>query len=466
MTIKSLPLDLDFFEKLIIYNSLTDQSYLETIIEYTNPSFFKEKRHITVFSLIKNFYNENSILPNLTELKAYLTTQEQKEHFKEVILSFNFIDKNYNKDLLLKNTERFLKEKAVFSTVVDTSLNIQNGNIDTTNILKNFENACGISLVDNIGFDYLEQIDKHCEDLQQVFKTISTGWKWLDNHLGGGFMADGRALYVFFGITNVGKSIFLGNIATNILNQDKTVVLISLEMPEQVYAKRISAQLSKIPCDDLRLQINPLKNFLNEYKVKNKSSKLIIKEFPPKSVTVLSIKSYLKKLLKNNIKPDVVIIDYLNLIAPPTNGLSSYESIKQITEAIRALSYDFSCPIVSATQATRAAVTTPKPELDKTSESMGLSHTVDAQFSIWTEEGDSDLGIIHMGIEKNRFGARQVYTHLEIDYPTLSLKEPCEEMKQFVGSKSPKLMDDIESSAEDSNQNSNIFETLNSFENL
>jgi hypothetical protein len=156
----------------------------------------------------------------------------------------------------------------------------------------------------------------------------------------------------------------------------------------------------------------------------------------------------------------------LNLIAPPTNGLSSYESIKQITEAIRALSYDFSCPIVSATQATRAAVTTPKPELDKTSESMGLSHTVDAQFSIWTEEGDSDLGIIHMGIEKNRFGARQVYTHLEIDYPTLSLKEPCEEMKQFVGSKSPKLMDDIESSAEDSNQNSNIFETLNSFENL
>ena len=154
MAIKNLPLDLDFFEKLIIYNSLTDQSYLETIVEYTNPSFFKEKRHITVFSLIKSFYNENSILPNLTELKAYLTTQEQKEHFKEVILSFNSIDKNYNKDLLLKNTERFLKEKAVFSTVVDASLNIQNGNIDTTNILKNFESACGISLVDNIGFDY------------------------------------------------------------------------------------------------------------------------------------------------------------------------------------------------------------------------------------------------------------------------------------------------------------------------
>jgi replicative DNA helicase len=133
--------------------------------------------------------------------------------------------------------------------------------------------------MDDIGFDYLEKIDSHCEDLQKVFKTLSTGWKWLDSHLGGGFMAEGRSLYVFYGITNVGKSIFLGNIATNILNQDKTVVLISLEMPEQVYAKRISAQLSKIPCDDLKLQISPLRNFLHEYKVKNKNSKLGMDDF-------------------------------------------------------------------------------------------------------------------------------------------------------------------------------------------
>lgn len=93
---------------------------------------------------------------------------------------------------------------------------------------------------------------------------------------------------------------------------------------------------------------------------------------------------------------------------------------------------------------------------------MGLSHTVDAQISIWTEEGDSDLGIIHMGVEKNRFGPRQVYTHLEIDYPTLSLKEPKEFSEEYsVKGKMPKLTDDIESSL-----NSNIVDTLNFVENL
>ena len=457
-----IPLDLEQFENIIIFNALMDQNYLETIIDYVDPVYFNNKKTQTVFSVLKKFYIENQCVPNITELKAHLITQEQKDALKETVLSFNAIDKKYNKELLIKNTERFLKEKAVLQTVVETSLEVKSGEIETSNILKKFEKACSISLIDDLGFNYLQQIEDHCQDLQKVFKTISTGWNWLDSHLGGGLMTEGRALYVFFCITNVGKSIFLGNIATNILNQNKTVLLITLEMPEQVYAKRISAQLSKIPCDDLRLQINPLKNFLNDYKVKNKNSNLIIKEFPTKSVTVLNIKTYINKLIKNNIKPDVIIIDYINLIAPPTLNLSSYESIKQITEGLRALTYEFNCPIVSATQATRAAVTASKPELDKTSESMGLSHTVDAQISIWTEEGDSDIGIIHMGIEKNRFGPRQVYTHLNIDYPTLSLTEPEESIKDFsVKGKMPKLTADIETGGD---LNSNIVDTLNNIE--
>lgn len=438
-----------------MYNALFDQRYLETIIDFIDPIYFKDKSINVIFNILKNFYIDNKCVPNLSELKIHLVTQEQKDAFKDMVLAFKAIDQSYNKDLLLKNTEKFLKEKAVLNTVLQTSIDVSSGQIDSSKILKQFETACGISLTTNIGFDYLESIQKHCDDLQEVFKTISTGWKWLDNHLGGGFQAEGRALYVFFGQTNVGKSIFLGNIATNILNQDKTIVLISLEMPEQVYAKRISAQLTKIPFNDLKLQVDPLKNHLNQYKVKNKNSKLIIKEFPPQSITVLQLKTYINKLIQKGIKPDAIIIDYLNLIAPPTNGLSSYEAIKKITEAIRAITYDFSCPVITATQANRQAVNMVQPDMGKTSESMGLAHTVDAMMSIWTQEGDADLGIIHMGIEKNRFGPREVYTHLNIDYPTLSLTEPEEYSQQFA-IKSPAMTTNL-----DDTTNSNITDTLN-----
>jgi replicative DNA helicase len=418
-----LPLDLEQYEKIIMFNSLMDQTYLETIFEHTKPSYFKDKDIKSVFTVLHSFYDENGKVPNVTELKAHLISEEDKQALRRVVVSFDSIDKNFDKSILIKNTERFLREKAVMGTVFSTSVDVQSGDIDSTKILKKFEQACNISLIENLGFDYLENIDKHVEDLQKVFNVLPTGWKWLDKHLGGGFMAEGRALYVFFGVTNVGKSIFLGNIATNVLNQGKTVLLISLEMPEQVYAKRISSSLTRIPSNDLNTHLQPLKTSLHQYKAKNGNAKLIIKEYPPKGVTVLNIKTYIKKLVNKGIKPDIIIIDYLNLIAPSASDQNSYEAVKQITESVRALSYEFECPVVSATQSNRSGYKEEKPDVDRTSESMGLAHTVDAQFSIWTDEKDFELGIIHMGIAKNRFGARNVHTQLKIDYPTLSLSE-------------------------------------------
>jgi replicative DNA helicase len=229
-------------------------------------------------------------------------------------------------------------------------------------------------------------------------------------------------------------------------------------MAEQVYAKRISSCLSRIPCNDLKVHLNPLKDHIDQYKVKNRNSKLIIKEFPPKGVTVLNIKTYLEKLVKKGINPDIVIIDYLNLIAPAQANQNSYESIKQITEHVRALSYQFNCPVVSATQINQSGYKEANPDVDATSESMGLAHTVDAQISIWTDEKDFELGIIHMGIPKNRFGPRNVHTELKIDYPTLSLSELDDVVFNYtIKGQAPPTVED--------NTNLNISDILNSAEN-
>jgi hypothetical protein len=142
-------------------------------------------------------------------------------------------------------------------------------------------------------------------------------------------------------------------------------------------------------------------------------------------------------------------------LAPVDKGMNSYEGIKQITELVRALSYHFSCPVISATQANRAAYEQNNPGLETISESMGLAHTADAQFSIWTEEEDFELGIIHLGITKNRFGPRQCHTVLEIDYPTLTLRDP-DSVSQSFTSQRRNIPGEIQS----------IASTLNAIENL
>lgn len=423
--VKSNPsFDKKLFEKVMVYNCLVDHSYLESIIEYVKPSFFQNDDIKVVFGELVSFYLEYKKVPNITELKIHITDVDKRTALKNVVLSFGNIDKKYDRDVLLKITERFLKEKLVLQTVQSTTIDIQAGEIDSAKILKDFEKACSISLIDSLGCDYLEYIDQHCLDLQKVFETISTGWTWLDQKMGGGFQAMGRALYVFFGATNVGKSIFLGNIATNVLAQDKTVVLISLEMPETVYTKRVSACLSEIPMDNLKDNTDTLKTILNSYKETHPNAKLIVKEFPPKSVSPLHIRAYIHKLIRQGIKPDLIVLDYLNLLAPVTSGIRHDLQITEITELIRALSYEVECSIVSATQANRSAYKEASPAIDSTSESIGIATTADVQISIWTEEGDMDLGIIHYSIVKNRFGSRGCKSILNIDYPTLSLKNP------------------------------------------
>lgn len=422
---KPLTIDNDFFEKIIAYNSLTNETYLASIIDAMEPVFFKDENIKMVYAVISDFYKKRGTIPNSTELKAYLVTEDQKNAFKSVLNDVKTLETKYNFDELIQNTEKFLKEKAVYNAIIQTVDDVKNNNIiDTSKTLATFERACNISLVDDLGRDYLTDIDLHIKDLHENQSYISSGYNWLDKVMGGGFLASGRAMYIFSGVTNSGKSIILGNVATNVLAQNKKVVIISLEMPETVYSQRISAQLSKIPMRNLKNDSSLLKDFVEKYKEQHLQSKLFIKEFPPKSITVNHIKAYLDKLyMKKGFKPDVIIIDYVNLMNPTVITGKLYEDIKLISEQLRTLAYVYKCPVISATQLNRSAFDETDPGLETTSESMGLTHTADFQASIWSSDSDKELNIIHMGIQKNRFGLNSGTNAFKIDYDTLSIAE-------------------------------------------
>ena len=121
-----------------------------------------------------------------------------------------------------------------------------------------FEKACNIALTSDIGLDFFGDYEKIITELGTKSEVLPTGWGFIDDKIGGGLAKNGRALYLFLGPTNVGKSIFLGNVAANMANKGLTTVLISLEMPEMMYAKRISSHLSKIPIKEIQQQIKPL----------------------------------------------------------------------------------------------------------------------------------------------------------------------------------------------------------------
>lgn len=414
----NLKLDLNYFETILAYQSLTNTSYLADIIDYVQLSYFSNKNIQIIFKIIKDYYKQYHKAPNAAELSQYLVSDEQKNAFKLVVQSFKTLDKNINYDEIITNTERFLGERAVYATMMDIAGDFKN--LDISSVYKRFHDACNIKLYKDLGLDFYKNPDTLVEYLGKPNPTVSTGFKWLDDKLQGGYLEEGKALYIFVGQPNVGKSIFLGNAAITIAEQNKNVVLVSLEMSEMMYASRLASKITNIPISQLRNRKDEIKNILQH----KEKGKIIVKEFPPNTITPEQLENYLKTVVDSGIKVDALVLDYINLLRGKT-GANMYEKIKEIAELVRAIAIKLGIITISATQSNRSGVNNGAGEIamENTSESMGLPATADAMFGITQTDEDKELGIVRLNMIKNRFGPNFGKTALRIDFNTLNVYE-------------------------------------------
>jgi len=415
-----MDIDENFLEKNILFQSIKNPYYFGTIIDYVDLSYFSDKDVINVFRVVTTFYQQYGKSPNLTEIKTQLNSDEIKQSFINIIKCFKDLDTLVDIDILITQTETFFKEKKIISTLLDVSEKFNE--LDKSLIVEKFQDACGLSIITDIGFDYFKDIDDHIKWLQETQNKISTGFDFYDSKLKGGFNTNGRALYVFLGATNSGKSILLANFAANAIRQNLCVPIISLEMDEQLYAQRMSCNFSKIEFDELKNNTEEFKNKINQISSDNPDAQLILKEFPPGKLTVSGLDSYLAKLKKKGYDFNLVFLDYITLMRVE-NSSGLYESGKRLAEDVRALSYKYGVSFVTVLQANRSGVDGSQPKLDNTSESMGIAHTADFMASIWREEEDVETNTLRTGIIKNRIGENFGVKLLELNTKYLTLKE-------------------------------------------
>lgn len=399
-----MEVDSNFLEQSILFQSLKSEYFLGAIIEHVDVDYFSNKDVKTIFKLVLDFNKEYDKYPNKTEIKTIIRSDTALKSFKTVLKEFKELDTDVDIDVLLKQSEEYFREKAIIKAIKSIGEDYkENGVLDNATISKQMQEACNLTIITDIGFDYFNNIDEHIEWLQSDQEKISTGYDFIDKKLKGGFNANGRALYVVMGGTNSGKSIVLGNLAANAVRQDKVVPIISLEMDEQLYAQRMSCNFAEIPFDDLKNDAEDFKSTIEEFKSKVPESSLVLKEFPPGNLTVAGLDTYLSRLKKKGYDFDIVFLDYITLMRV-MNSSGLYESGKKLAEDVRALSYKYGVSFVTPLQANRGGVDGGQPKLDNTSESMGIAHTADFIVSIWRTEDDVETNTLRMGVIKNRIG--------------------------------------------------------------
>ena len=420
-------LNLDLYEKIIVFNCLKlgNEEYLASVVDHLEPGLFKNNDTATAVSLIKDFYLEHDTIPNRTEILARINTPTLQDAFKRLYGEFKTLDSEYNHAELIKNTETFIKQRSLFKTV-ETSLEEYtiSKKIDENRILKDFDTLQSISLLDNLGMDFIEDTPTFVEKLKQQDNFISTGYTWLDREFGGGLHSEGKAIYCVAGETNVGKSIVLGNIGINILLQNYNVVIITLEMSEFRYAKRLASMMSLIPSIDLINLTDDYSEFINTHSNTN-NGRLFIKEFPTKQVSAKHVAGYIKKLeRKKGFIPDVIILDYHTLLKPSVPQGSKHSDMQFITQESRALSYLFPSPVLTAAQLNRSEGTGDgRPDLSRIAGSWDMLSDFDYLINIWQTDEDRVEDLIRWMTSKARDSEKNKEHFWTIDYSTLRLMD-------------------------------------------
>ena len=417
-------------EQQILSRLIYDENYCRKVIPFLKREYFLDRKESIVINEIAEFFTKYN-KPVTKEILAIEVSNRTDINDKELVEVNSFIDTlvdaPINEDWLLVNTEKFCKDKAVYNAIL-TSIRIQEGRdktYTTDSIPSILSDALAVSFDNHVGHDYLDDADSRYEFYHRIEEKVAFDLEMFNKITKGGLSK--KTLNIVLAGTGVGKSLFMCHVAAGALSAGKNVLYITMEMAEERIAERIDANLLNLTMDELKVIDKDIYESRLAKLAKKTQGKLIIKEYPTAGAHAGHFRALLEELkLKREFKPDIIMIDYLNICASQRmkqgGSVNSYTYIKAIAEELRGLAVEYNVPIVSATQTTRSGYTNSDPGLEDTSESFGLPATADFMFALVSNEELEQLNQIIVKQLKNRYNDPGFYKRFVIGVDRAKMK--------------------------------------------
>ena len=221
----------------------------------------------------------------------------------------------------------------------------------------------------------------------KTYMDKKTGFDNLDKEMGGLY----AGLYVIGGISSVGKTTFIHQLADQLAEQGEHVIFFSLEQSKlELVSKSLSRLTARI---DFSNAVSGLHIRSANPNISEKAKEMIqqaFKEYQQISerisivegnynTTVESVRQYIERYINmNDVKP-FVIIDYLQVLQCENNQMTDKQRIDYIVTELKRISRDFDITLFVISSLNRGNYLTPI-DFESFKESGGIEYTADV---IW-----------------------------------------------------------------------------------
>lgn len=314
----------------------------------------------STFVRVRNIFNsenfDKSLRPtakfivDFSEKYSSIPSPDQIEATTNVKLSVIEDLREADIDFCLDEFEKFTRRQELERAILKSADLLEKGDYDP--VEKLIKDAVQISLTKDMGTDYFEDPRGRLSKLKDGNGQISTGWPGLDKKLYGGF--NRGELNIFCAGSGGGKSLFLANLGVNWALQGLNVLYLTFELSEGLVSMRLDSMTTGIDSreifknlDDVELKVKMLGKRSGNIQVKYMSS----------GKNCNDVRAYLKEYqVRKGYKPDVLLIDYLDLMMPLSIKVSPSDLFvkdKYVSEEIRNLAMETQCVTVTASQLNR-----------------------------------------------------------------------------------------------------------------
>ena len=420
----------DNIQRGILYLLKSNMDFYQQIIGLVNPGYFEYPSHSKIFNTVKEHYEKYHKLPTddfiLQDVKSKLTARENLSDYEDELLYVNNLDTSTTNtpEYLMDLVEGFAKKEAMKSAIAESISLIREDRVEEVEAL--VKKALLVNRDVDIGQDYFTDLSQRWDRMfnkkhENKYKTFLPA---INTSLEGGLSAKELAMVV--APPGVGKSLFLVNQGVHSMMEGRKVLYVSMEMSEDKIAQRFDSIMTLIPqgkLKDVSTQLS-VKERLSIFQNQFPGSRLIIKEFPTGQASINTIRSLLVQL-KNyeDFEPDLLIVDYLELLRPTRDIQQEYQAQQRISEELRGLGMENNFLVWTATQTNRQGRLVKVITDAELGDSYGKIRTCDFAMSLNQSEEEFDNGQMRGYVIKSRNGRPRFIVPMEVDYSVLRMQE-------------------------------------------